>query len=115
MSYRNVVKFCKQAAVDFWSSGKRTDLDFDSSRFVKTVESQTVTVIVTGTAGVKESLLGLDSWIAAAEEVSLQTASDSGKRRAALSPSTNASGFETGRTVRRADARLVGCARIQSA
>jgi len=30
---------------------------------------------------VKESLLGLDSWIAAAEEVSLQTASEGGKRR----------------------------------
>ena len=29
------------------------------------------TVTVTGTAGVKESLLGLDSWVAAAEEVSL--------------------------------------------
>ena len=29
----------------------------------------------------KESLLGLDSWIAAAEEVSLQTASEGGKRR----------------------------------
>ena len=28
-----------------------------------------------------ESLLGLDSWIAAAEEVSLQTASEGGKRR----------------------------------
>ena len=41
----------------------------------------TVTVTVTGTAGVKESLLGLDSWIAAAEEVSLQTASEGGKRR----------------------------------
>ena len=40
-----------------------------------------VTVTVTGTAGVKESLLGLDSWIAAAEEVSLQTASGGGKRR----------------------------------
>ena len=40
-----------------------------------------VTVTVTGTAGVKESLLGLDSWIAAAEEVSLQTASEGGKRR----------------------------------
>ena len=39
------------------------------------------TVTVTGTAGVKESLLGLDSWIAAAEEVSLQTASKVGKRR----------------------------------
>ena len=39
------------------------------------------TVTVTGTAGVKESLLGLDSWIAAAEEVSLQTASEGGKRR----------------------------------
>jgi len=36
----------------------------------------TVTVTVTGTAGVKKSLLGLDSWIAAAEEVSLQTASE---------------------------------------
>jgi len=32
----------------------------------------TVTVTVTGTAGVKKSLLGLDGWIAAAEEVSLQ-------------------------------------------
>ena len=40
-----------------------------------------VTVTVTGTAGVKESLFGLDSWIAAAEEVSLQTASEGGKRR----------------------------------
>ena len=40
-----------------------------------------VTVTVTGTAGVKKSLLGLDSWIAAAEEVSLQTASEGGKRR----------------------------------
>jgi len=30
---------------------------------------------------VKESLLGLDSWIAAAEEVSLQTASEGGKRQ----------------------------------
>jgi len=30
---------------------------------------------------VKESLLGLDSWIVAAEEVSLQTASEGGKRR----------------------------------
>jgi len=30
-----------------------------------------VTVTVTGTAGVKKSLLGLDSWIAAAEEGSL--------------------------------------------
>ena len=30
-------------------------------------------VTVTGTAGVKKSLLGLDSWIAVAEEVSLQT------------------------------------------
>jgi len=30
---------------------------------------------------VKESLLGLDSWIATAEEVSLQTASEGGKRR----------------------------------
>ena len=29
----------------------------------------------------KKSLLGLDSWIAAAEEVSLQTASEGGKRR----------------------------------
>ena len=38
-------------------------------------------VTVTGTAGVKESLLGLDSRIAAAEEVSLQTASEGGKRR----------------------------------
>jgi len=28
-----------------------------------------VVVTVTGTAGVKKSLLGLDSWIAAAEEV----------------------------------------------
>ena len=36
---------------------------------------------VTGTARVKKSLLGLDSWIAAAEEVSLQTASEDGKRR----------------------------------
>ena len=36
---------------------------------------------VTGTAGVKKSLLGLDSWIAAAEEVSLQTASEGGERR----------------------------------
>ena len=41
----------------------------------------TVTGTVTGTAGVKKSLLGLDSWIAAAEEVSLQTASEGGKRR----------------------------------
>ena len=41
----------------------------------------TVTLTVTGTAGVRESLLGLDSWIAAAEEVSLQTASEGGKRR----------------------------------
>ena len=40
-----------------------------------------VLVTVTGTAGVKESLLGLDSWIAADEEVSLQTASEGGKRR----------------------------------
>jgi len=32
-------------------------------------------------AGVKKSLLGLDSWIAAAEEVSLQMASEGGKRR----------------------------------
>ena len=39
------------------------------------------TVTVTGTAGVKKSLLGLDSWIAAAEDVSLQTASKGGKRR----------------------------------
>jgi len=37
-------------------------------------------VTVTGTAGVKESLLELDSWTAAAEEVSLQTASEGGKR-----------------------------------
>ena len=29
----------------------------------------------------KKSLLGLDSWIATAEEVSLQTASEGGKRR----------------------------------
>ena len=29
----------------------------------------------------KKSLVGLDSWIAAAEEVSLQTASEGGKRR----------------------------------
>jgi len=29
---------------------------------------------------VKESLLGVDSWIAAAEEASLQTASEGGKR-----------------------------------
>ena len=29
----------------------------------------------------KKSLLGLDSWIAAAEEVSLQTASEGGKRQ----------------------------------
>ena len=29
----------------------------------------------------EESLLGLDSWIAGAEEVSLQTASEGGKRR----------------------------------
>jgi len=36
---------------------------------------------VTGTVGVKESLLGLDSWIAATEEVSLQTTSEGGKRR----------------------------------
>ena len=43
------------------------------------------TVTVTGTAGVKESLLGLDSWIAAAEEVSLQTASEGGKRRCSTS------------------------------
>jgi len=41
----------------------------------------TVTVTVTRTAGVKKSLLGLDSWIAAAEEVSLQPASEGGKRR----------------------------------
>jgi len=41
----------------------------------------TVTVTVTGTAGVKKSLLRLDSWIAAAEQVSLQTASEGGKRR----------------------------------
>jgi len=41
----------------------------------------TVAVTVTGTAGVKKSLLGLDSWIAAAEESSLQTASEGGKRR----------------------------------
>jgi len=39
-----------------------------------------VTVTVTGTAGVKESLLVVDSWIAAAEEVSLQRASEGGKR-----------------------------------
>ena len=45
------------------------------------VRSVTVTVTVTGTAGVKKSLLGLDSWIAVAEEVSLQTASEGGKRR----------------------------------
>ena len=32
----------------------------------------------------KKSLLGLDSWIAAAEEVSLQTASEGGKRRDVL-------------------------------
>ena len=38
-----------------------------------------LTVTVTGTAGVKKSLLGLDSWIVAAEEVSLQTASEGGK------------------------------------
>jgi len=38
-------------------------------------------VTVTETAGVKKSLLGLDSWIAAAEEVSLQRASEGGKRR----------------------------------
>jgi len=30
---------------------------------------------------VKKSLIGLDSWIAAAEEVSLQTASEGGKIR----------------------------------
>jgi len=47
----------------------------------------TVTVTVTGTAGVKKSLLGIDSWIAAAEEVSLQTASEGGKRRAAADSS----------------------------
>jgi len=35
----------------------------------QTPEQISVTVTVTGTAGVKESLLGLDSWIAAAEEV----------------------------------------------
>jgi len=40
-----------------------------------------VIVTVTGTAGVKKSLLGLYSWIAAAEEVSLRTASEGGKRR----------------------------------
>jgi len=38
-------------------------------------------ITVTGTAGVKKSLLGLDTWIAAAEEVDLQTASEGGKRR----------------------------------
>jgi len=46
-----------------------------------TLRPHHVTVTVTGTAGVKESLLGLDSWIAAAEEMSLQTASEGGKRR----------------------------------
>ena len=45
------------------------------------VGSSVITVTVTGTAVVKKSLLGLDSWIAAAEEVSLQTASEGGKRR----------------------------------
>jgi len=45
------------------------------------VVTVTVTVTATGTAGVKKSLLGLDSWIAAAEEVSLQRASEGGKRR----------------------------------
>jgi len=40
-----------------------------------------IEVTVTGTAEVKKSLLGLDSWIAAAEEVSLQTASEGEKRR----------------------------------
>jgi len=44
-------------------------------------KSLSVTVTVTETAGVKKSLLGLDSWVAAAEEVSLQTASEGGKRR----------------------------------
>jgi len=47
---------------------------------VEEIERTVRTVTVTGTAGVNESLLGLDSWIAAAEEVSLQTASEGGKR-----------------------------------
>jgi len=41
----------------------------------------TLTVTVTGKAGVKKSLLGLESWISAAEEVSLHTASVGGKTR----------------------------------
>ena len=55
-----------------------------SKRLLETrliVYKRGLTVTVTGTAGVKESLLGLESWIAAAEEVSLQTASEGGKRR----------------------------------
>jgi len=60
---------------------------FQQARFQKPklgpmlTHTVTVTVTVTGTAGVQKSLLGLDSWIAAAEEVSLQTASGGGKRR----------------------------------
>jgi len=46
-----------------------------------TCDSNSNSTPVTGTAGVKVSLLGHDSWIAAAEEVSLQTASEGGKRR----------------------------------
>ena len=52
-----------------------------TSPFMPSLDTPPVTVTVTGTAGVKKSLLGLDSWIAAAEEVSLQTASEGGKRR----------------------------------
>ena len=59
----------------------QTDRRTDGRTTVLLNAAHTVTVTVTGTAGVKESLLGLDSWIAAAEEVSLQTASEGGKRR----------------------------------
>ena len=60
------------------SSSKQSSLN---SRFDSHSSAYAVTVTVTGTAGVKESLLGLGSWIAAAEEVSLQTASEGEKRR----------------------------------
>ena len=55
--------------------------DCVQSCICSTIQPSTVTGTVTGTAGVKKSLLGLDSWIAAAEEVSLQTASEGRKRR----------------------------------
>ena len=58
---------------------KRNKIQPSTSRRQQIRRRRTVTV--TGTAGVKKSLLGLDSWIAAAEEVSLQAASEGGKRR----------------------------------